>query len=142
MSEVMIYESYSQEQTEKIGYDMGAKAAAGSFYALIGDLGAGKTAFARGFARALGVDAVSSPTFAIVNEYCGHMPLYHFDVYRLGSVDELEDTGYEEFFYGKGVTLVEWADLVRDAFPPNAIVISFERDPSQGENFRRIEVTK
>ena len=137
----MTYESYSQKQTEEIGFNMAQDARAGSFYALIGDLGAGKTAFVRGFARGLGVDEVSSPTFAIVNEYEGSLPMYHFDVFRIGSADELIDTGYEEYFYGNGVSLVEWADMVLDALPQNAIILKFERDANLGDNFRRIEVT-
>ena len=121
---------------------MGKVAQAGSFYALIGELGAGKTAFARGFAKGLGVDEVSSPTFAIVNEYAGRLPLYHFDVYRINSMEELEDAGFEEYFYADGIVLVEWADMILDAFPPNAVTISFERDLTKSENYRKIVVTK
>ncbi|MDR2166574.1 MAG: tRNA (adenosine(37)-N6)-threonylcarbamoyltransferase complex ATPase subunit type 1 TsaE [Clostridiales bacterium] len=139
----MIFMSYSQRETEEFGATLAAQAVGGSFYALIGDLGAGKTAFARGFARGLGVACdISSPTFAIINEYSGRLPLYHFDVYRIGHLEEMGDTGYEEYFYGGGVVLVEWADLIRDFFPPNAVIIEFERIAEFGDDFRRIVVKK
>lgn len=120
---------------------MAKEARKGSIYALVGEIGAGKTAFVRGFAKGFGVDTVSSPTFTIVNEYAGSLPLYHFDVYRINSIRELENTGFEEYFYGDGVTLVEWADMIFEALPANAVLISFERDASLGEDFRRIVVT-
>ena len=137
----MIFKSLSKEDTESIGMEFGKKATAGSFYGLVGDLAAGKTAFVRGFARGLGVvDEVSSPTFSIVNEYRGGLPLYHFDVYRLGGSEGMADTGYEEYFYGSGVVLVEWADLIEDLMPENAVIINFEKDMARGENFRWIMV--
>jgi tRNA threonylcarbamoyladenosine biosynthesis protein TsaE len=137
----MTFESFSQKHTEDFGATLAAKAVSGSFYALIGDLGAGKTAFARGFARGLNVsEDISSPTFAIINEYSGRLPLYHFDVYRIGNPEQLQDTGYEEYFYGDGVVLVEWADLIEGFFPPNAITITFERDAFRGDDYRRITV--
>ncbi|MCL2170356.1 MAG: tRNA (adenosine(37)-N6)-threonylcarbamoyltransferase complex ATPase subunit type 1 TsaE [Defluviitaleaceae bacterium] len=138
----MVYESFSQIDTEEIGFRLAGDAEPGSFYALIGGLGAGKTAFVRGFARRLGVGAhVSSPTFAIVNEYLGgDIPLYHFDVYRIGSLEEFESTGYEDYFYGKGIVLVEWADLVEEAYPEGAVVVKFEHDPARGDDYRKITV--
>jgi tRNA threonylcarbamoyladenosine biosynthesis protein TsaE len=141
----MIFESFSQIDTENFATELAKKAIPGDFYALIGDLGAGKTAFAKGFARGLGITAhISSPTFSLINEYNTQgqkMPLYHFDVYRIQDPQEMEETGYEEYFYGGvGVTLVEWADLIKDIFPPNATTITFEHDPSKGENYRRISV--
>jgi tRNA threonylcarbamoyladenosine biosynthesis protein TsaE len=138
----MIFESHSQQETEGFAEKLAARAGGGSFYALIGDLGAGKTAFARGFARGLGIACdISSPTFAIINEYQGRLPLFHVDVYRIGHLAEMGDTGYEEYFYGGfGVVLVEWADLIRPLFPPDAIIINFERDPARGVDYRKITV--
>jgi len=141
----MIFESFSQDNTEEFGCKMGLAAAAGEVYCLIGDLGAGKTAFARGFARGLGVeDDITSPTFAIVNEYrqSGRLALFHFDVYRINDVAEMEDTGYEDYFYGNGVTLVEWADMVEELWPPGAVVVRIERDDIGGDDFRRIVVER
>jgi len=136
-----IYNSFSQENTESLGDKMAQRAAVGAVYALIGDLAAGKTAFARGFARGLGVDAeITSPTFGILNEYRGRLPLYHFDVYRICHAQEMEDTGYEEYFYGDGVCLVEWADLIEELLPRGVIYVHFEKDDGQSENFRRITV--
>ncbi|MCL2397661.1 MAG: tRNA (adenosine(37)-N6)-threonylcarbamoyltransferase complex ATPase subunit type 1 TsaE [Defluviitaleaceae bacterium] len=135
----MIFESFSQADTEAFGRQIGLKATAGRVYCLIGQLGAGKTAFARGFARGLGITAdITSPTFSIINEYTGQLPLYHFDVYRIKHVSEMEDTGYEEYFYGNGVTLVEWADMVEELWPPDAVIVRIERDSTNGEGFRRI----
>jgi len=139
----MIFESFSQDNTEEFGRKMGQAATAGEVYCLIGDLGAGKTAFARGFARGLGVlDDITSPTFAIVNEYSGRLALSHFDVYRINDVTEMEDTGYEDYFYGDGVTLVEWADMVEELWPPGAVVVRIERDAAGDDDFRRIVVER
>ena len=142
---MMIFESFSQENTEDFGRKMGLAATAGEVYALIGDLAAGKTAFARGFARGLGIeDDITSPTFGIVNEYAdfGRLPLYHFDVYRIKQVQEMEDTGYEEYFWGDGVSLVEWADIIEELLPRDAIFVYFERNAAHGENFRKIMVRR
>ncbi|MCL2350461.1 MAG: tRNA (adenosine(37)-N6)-threonylcarbamoyltransferase complex ATPase subunit type 1 TsaE [Defluviitaleaceae bacterium] len=138
----MIFESYSQKDTEDFAAKLARDAKPGSVYALMGDLGAGKTAFGRGFARGLGVTArVSSPTFAIVNEYDGSfLPFYHFDVYRIERPEDMEDTGYEEYFYGCGVVLVEWADLIEELLPAGAVRISLERDDAHGEDYRRIRL--
>jgi len=138
---MIIYESFSQKSTEEYGREMARAAMAGQIYALIGDLAAGKTAFARGFARGLGIEAdITSPTFGIVNEYRGRLPLYHFDVYSIKHIQEMEDTGYEEYFWGDGVSLVEWADIIEQILPTDVIYVNFERDTSLGENYRRIKV--
>ena len=108
-------ETNNPEATEALGEKLGREARAGQIYCLSGDLGVGKTVFTKGFAKGLGItEHVTSPTFAIVNEYEGRLPLYHFDVYRISCEEEMEDTGYEEYFYGEGVCLVEWAELVKE----------------------------
>jgi len=137
----MTHTTHSPSETQSLAATLAANAAPGAIFCLSGDLGAGKTAFAQGFARGLGVTAdVSSPTFAIINEYnCGRLPLYHFDVYRIKSILEMEDTGYEEYFYGAGVCLIEWAELVEPLIPPNAIWVLISKCQS-GENVRIITI--
>ena len=140
---MIIFESFSQSDTEIFGRKTGQAAARGEVYALIGDLAAGKTAFARGFARGLGVDAsvdITSPTFGIVNEYVGRLPMYHFDVYRIKHIQEMEDTGYEDYFWGNGVCLVEWADIIEELLPDDAIFVLFERCAKCGDSYRKIAV--
>ena len=140
-----LFESYSQKSTEELGRMMGLTALPGDVFALIGDLAAGKTAFARGFARGLGVDDdidIVSPTFGIVNEYNqGRLPLYHFDVYRIQHIQEMEDTGYQEYFFGQGVTLIEWADMIEEILPKGTVYVNIARSRVHGEEYRRIEVT-
>jgi len=138
----MVFDSFSQKDTEDFAAELAKKADKGDFFALIGGLGAGKTAFTRGFARGMGIDAhITSPTFAIINEYKDtRLPLYHFDVYRIASIDEMYDTGYEDYFYADGVCLVEWADMIEDLLPPNAVIVRFEHDIGRGENFRRLSI--
>ena len=137
-----VFITKSEEETFALGYGMGQKAVKGQVFALEGDLGAGKTVFAKGFAKGLGIDEpVTSPTFTIFNIYeSGRLPLYHFDVYRLEGPDELEETGYEEFFYGSGVTLVEWAGIVRDIMPPDTVRITIKREYIDGSSVRKITV--
>ncbi|KAI4453502.1 peptidyl-prolyl cis-trans isomerase-related [Holotrichia oblita] len=139
----MIYKSLNAAQTEGIGRDIAAEAKKGDIYCLSGDLGAGKTVFAKGFAKGLGiVEAVTSPTFTLVNVYeSGHLPLYHFDVYRLSGENQMYDTGYEEFFYGGGVCLVEWAENVIEVIPPDAVWITIEKEFKYGEDYRKITIT-
>lgn len=132
-------ETYDPKETEALGEKLGQAAKAGQIFCLSGDLGAGKTVFTKGFARGLGItESVTSPTFAIVNEYEGRLPLYHFDVYRISCAEEMEDTGYEEYFYGKGVCLVEWAELVKELIPVDAVWITIERDYTKADEYRRI----
>lgn len=135
--------SHGVKDTFELGFRLGSLAAAGEVYALYGDLGAGKTAFAQGFAKGLGVeDAVTSPTFVICCAYSGgRLPFYHFDAYRIGDVSEMEEIGYEEYFWGKGVSLVEWADLVEELLPRDCVRVRIEKDMDKGFDFRRIFIS-
>ena len=136
----MIKESFSPEQTESIGFEFGKNAKAGDVYCLSGDLGVGKTVFTRGFAKGLGVDEeyITSPTFTIINEYTGRLNLYHSDVYRIGSIEEMDDTGYEDYFFSDGVCLIEWAEMIEEIIPPQAVWIKIEKDLDKGFDYRRI----
>ncbi len=138
----MIIETSSEKETFDIGERLGKKALPGSIYCLDGDLGAGKTVFAKGFARGLGIDEpVTSPTFTIVQEYSGgRLKLYHFDVYRIADPDEMEMIGYEEYFYGDGVCLVEWSELIDELIPDEAVRINISREPLKGDDFRLLEI--
>lgn len=138
----MIIETFSAEETEKIGKEIGEKAQKGQIYTLNGDLGAGKTAFAKGFAKGLGIkEHITSPTFTIINEYSGgRLPFYHFDIYRISDADEFYETGYEEYFYGEGVCLVEWAEILSEIMPKEIINIKITKNLEKGENYRIIEV--
>ncbi|MCL2415677.1 MAG: tRNA (adenosine(37)-N6)-threonylcarbamoyltransferase complex ATPase subunit type 1 TsaE [Defluviitaleaceae bacterium] len=140
----MTFETFSQSQTENLACDLAKTAKHGDIFCLIGNLGAGKTAFARGFARGLGIaDDITSPTFSIINEYqSGFMPLYHFDVYRIKSISEMEDTGYEEYFYGNGVCLIEWADLIEEIIPSQAVFVNICANIQKGADYREIQVEK
>ncbi|MCT4542518.1 MAG: tRNA (adenosine(37)-N6)-threonylcarbamoyltransferase complex ATPase subunit type 1 TsaE [Vallitalea sp.] len=138
----MIYESYSSEDTRKIGNMIGEKAKKGQIYCLIGDLGVGKTVFTKGFAQGLGIsEHITSPTFMIVNEYhSGRLVFNHFDVYRIEDSDEMYEIGYEEYFYDEGVCLVEWANLIDELIPDGAIWIKIEKDLEKGLDYRKISV--
>ncbi|MFZ5633817.1 MAG: tRNA (adenosine(37)-N6)-threonylcarbamoyltransferase complex ATPase subunit type 1 TsaE [Bacillota bacterium] len=129
-------ESNSPEDTRRYGEILGKMAEPGDVYCLSGELGSGKTVFARGVAAGLGVKGrVASPTFTLINEHQGRIPFYHMDVYRLGGPEEMYDLGYEEYFYGPGVTLVEWAELVAGVLPGERLDIDIL---GAGENHRRI----
>lgn len=135
----MRYSSDSENDTVRIGKALGRGLRRGAVVAFYGDLGAGKTAFIRGVAQGLGIDArVTSPTFTIVNEYPGRVPLFHFDMYRLGSADELFEIGWEDYLHRGGVCCVEWTENVEDAIPPEAIRVEIEKT---GDNSRTITVT-
>ena len=138
----MRYESFSADETEKIGVLIGGLSKAGNIYTLDGDLGAGKTVLAKGFAQGLGIrEMISSPTFTIVNEYqSGVMPFYHFDVYRISDPEEMYEIGFEEYLYGDGICLIEWGELIRDLLPENTISIRIEKDLSKGEDYRLIHI--
>ncbi|MCR5107508.1 MAG: tRNA (adenosine(37)-N6)-threonylcarbamoyltransferase complex ATPase subunit type 1 TsaE [Lachnospiraceae bacterium] len=140
----MVKESYSEEETFSFAMDMGKKAHPGQVYTLTGDLGTGKTVFAQGFSKGLGVtEYVNSPTFTIIQEYdTGVFPVYHFDVYRIGDISEMEETGYEDYFYGDGVCLIEWAKLIEDIIPKDAVSITIDKDLTKGENYRCIKVKR
>ena len=134
----MIYTTHSEKETEDLGAKFAEKLPAGAVIALYGDLGCGKTAFVRGMARGMGLDAVvSSPTFTIVNEYDGARPLFHFDMYRLGSADELFDIGWEDYLGRGGVCAVEWSENVPGAFEGDEIDVRFEKT---GDNDRKITI--
>ena len=138
----MIIETNSAEETYQLGKQMGERAGAGEIYCLDGDLGTGKTVFTQGFAAGLGVEGpVNSPPFTILQQYdSGRLPLYHFDVYRIGDVEEMDEIGYEECFYGEGVTLIEWSSLIREILPDQVIRITIEKDLEKGFDYRRITV--
>ncbi len=138
----MIIESFSTEDTFAIGYNLGSKATKGQIYCINGDLGVGKTVFTQGFAKGIGIDEpVNSPTFTIVQEYEGkYLPLYHFDVYRIGDVCEMDETGYEDYFYGEGVCLIEWAELISEILPENRINIQIKKNLDKGFDYREIEI--
>ena len=131
----MVKESYSPEETFAIGKEIGEQLKPGDVYCLIGDLGVGKTVFTQGLAKGLGIEEpINSPTFTIIQEYHeGRIPLYHFDVYRIGDVSEMDELGYEEYFYGEGVCVVEWADLIEDLLPPETKLIRIEHGTNPEE---------
>lgn len=138
----MIRETFSAEETREFAKELGENAKKGSVYCLSGDLGAGKTAFAQGFARGLGINNdVTSPTFTIMCVYeDGRLPFYHFDAYRLSDGSELEAIGADEYFYGDGVCLIEWPEMIEGYIPESAIPVKLEKDFNKGENYRRITV--
>ena len=134
-----VYESYSYEDTHKIASEIANTLNGGEFIAMYGDLGAGKTAFVQGLAKALGINNhITSPTFTIVNEYEGRLPLYHFDVYRISDPDEMYEIGYDEYVYGDGVCVVEWAELIEDLFPEKYYKITILKDEEKGFDYRKI----
>lgn len=138
----MVLESKSPEDTFQIGMRLGKLAEAGDVYTLTGDLGVGKTVFTKGFAKGLGIEeSVNSPTFTILQIYeDGRLPLYHFDVYRIGSVEEMEETGFEEYIMEDGVSLIEWADLIEEILPRKRTRVLIEKDLEKGFDYRRITV--
>ena len=137
-----IIETYSAEETFKVGFEIGEKATPGSVYTLIGDLGVGKTVFTQGVAKGLGItEPISSPTFTIVQIYDeGRMPFYHFDVYRIGDVEEMEEIGYEDCFYGEGLCFIEWANLIEEILPDSYIQVTIEKDLEKGFDYRKITI--
>ena len=142
MKEVRVIETHSPEETFAVGKSLGERAVPGQVICLDGDLGVGKTVFTQGFAEGLGIDGlVNSPTFTIVQVYEeGRLPLYHFDVYRIGDVEEMDEIGYEDYFYGEGVALIEWSTLIEEIIPETAIHVTIEKDVEQGFDYRRITV--
>lgn len=138
----MIYESLSEKDTFDLGKKLGENAKPGQIVCIDGDLGVGKTVFTKGFAEGLGVkDDVVSPTFTIIQEYTdGRLPMYHFDVYRIGHPDEMYDIGYEEYFYGDGVCLIEWSNRIEELLPEESIHINIEKDLEKSFDYRKITV--
>jgi len=137
-----ILDSFSEKETFCIAKELAEQATRGEVYCLSGDLGVGKTVFTKGFAAGLGIaEPVSSPTFTIVQIYEeGRLPLYHFDVYRIEDIEEMEEIGYEDCFYGEGVCLVEWAELIKEILPEHCKKILIEKDLNKGFDYRRITI--
>lgn len=139
---IQVIETESPEETYALGEQMGKEARASQVYCLNGDLGTGKTVFTQGFAAGLGIEGpVNSPTFTILQQYDeGRIPLYHFDVYRIGDISEMDEIGYEDCFYGDGVSLVEWSELIAELLPDHVIKVTIEKDLEKGFDYRRITV--
>ena len=140
----MICESFCEKDTFRIGYNLAREAKSGEIFLLEGDLGVGKTVFAKGFARGLGVtEPITSPTFTIVQEYeGGRLPLYHFDAYRIEDAEEMYEIGCEGYFFGDGVCLIEWASRIMDVLPKNCCTIRIEKEMEKGFDYRRITIEK
>ena len=140
----MVFESTSSQMTFEFAKKIGENLKRGDVLCLDGDLGVGKTVFTKGVAAGLGIkDDVSSPTFPLVQEYYGgRLPLYHFDVYRIDGPWDMDDLGYDEYFYGEGVCLVEWGSMIKELFPENTIYVRIEKDLEKGFDYRKITVSK
>ena len=138
----MVVETYSPKETFELGEKIGKEAKAGTVYTLNGDLGVGKTVFTQGVAKGLGItEPVNSPTFTIVQIYDeGRIPFYHFDVYRIGDVEEMEEIGYQEYFYGDGLCIIEWASLIEEILPKDCKSITIEKDLEKGFDYRKITI--
>ena len=138
----MIFESFCEADTFELGVKIGKEAKPGDVYTLIGDLGVGKTALTKGVAQGLGIrEPISSPTFTIVQVYDeGRIPFYHFDVYRIGDVEEMDEIGYEDYVDGEGVSLIEWANLIEEILPDHFTEIKIEKELEKGFDYRRISV--
>ena len=140
----MTFESNSDTDTRQFAKDLGEKAKAGQVYALIGDLGVGETVFTQGFAEGLEISEwINSPTFTIVQEYVdGRLPFYHFDVYRIGDPEEMYEVGFDDYVYGEGVSLIEWANRIEEILPEDVITVRIDKDLDKGFDYRRIEIDK
>lgn len=141
-SNITILETNTPEETFDLGVRIGKESRPGQVYTLIGDLGVGKTVFTQGVAKGLGItEPVNSPTFTIVQVYEeGRMPFYHFDVYRIGDVEEMDEIGYEDYFYGEGLCLIEWANLIQEILPEHYTEITIEKDLEKGFDYRKIVI--
>ena len=135
-----IFETYSEKETFALGEQLGESATPGQVFTLIGDLGVGKTVFTQGVAKGLKIDeAISSPTFTIVQVYeDGRIPFYHFDVYRIGDVEEMDEIGYEDYFYGDGICFIEWSNLIEEILPDKYVQITIEKDLKKGFEYRKV----
>ncbi|MCR4782816.1 MAG: tRNA (adenosine(37)-N6)-threonylcarbamoyltransferase complex ATPase subunit type 1 TsaE [Lachnospiraceae bacterium] len=144
MGKKEIVETFSQEETRDFAKSLGEKASPGDVFALSGDLGVGKTVFAKGMAEGLGItEPVSSPTFTILQEYTsGRIPFYHFDVYRVEEPEEMEETGFDDAIFGSGVSLVEWAEMIEEIMPDHYTKILIEKEPEKGFDYRKITLEK
>ena len=139
---VMEFETFSPEETLELGRKFGREAQPGEVYTLVGDLGVGKTVFTQGIADGLGItEPVSSPTFTIVQVYEeGRMPFYHFDVYRIGDIEEMDEIGYEDYFYGEGLCMIEWANLIEEILPDKRYDVTIKKDLEKGFDYRKITI--
>lgn len=137
-----IIETISSDETFEAGRQLGLLAKPGDIYTLSGDLGVGKTVFTQGVAKGLNIkEHVNSPTFTIVQVYdSGSLPFYHFDVYRIGDIEEMDEIGYEDYFFGDGVCMIEWAELISELIPQNAKNITIEKDLQKGFDYRKITI--
>lgn len=137
-----IKESFKPEDTFEIGKNLAMHSDAGKVVVLNGDLGVGKTVFTKGFGKGLGIEEpISSPTFTIMQIYeSGRMPLYHFDVYRIADLEEMDEIGYEDYFYGNGVCLVEWADMIKELLPEKVTEVLIQKDLEKGFDYRKITI--
>lgn len=140
----MILETRSPEETFRVGKELGKSAQAGQVFTLTGELGVGKTVFTQGLAKGLGIEEpVNSPTFTIVQVYDeGRLPFYHFDVYRIGDVEEMDEVGFEDYVMGDGVSLIEWANLIEEILPEKRTEILIEKDLEQGFDYRKLTITQ
>ncbi|HJD29968.1 MAG TPA: tRNA (adenosine(37)-N6)-threonylcarbamoyltransferase complex ATPase subunit type 1 TsaE [Candidatus Blautia avicola] len=138
----MIIETKNAKETFQLGKKIGEKALPGQIYTLNGDLGVGKTVFTQGVASGLGIrEPVNSPTFTILQEYDeGRLPFYHFDVYRIGDIEEMEEIGYDDYFFGEGICLIEWARLIEEILPENVISVTIEKDLDKDFDYRKITI--
>ncbi len=141
---MQIVETFSPDETFELGRKLGEQAQPGQVYTLVGELGVGKTVFTQGMAKGLLIEEpVNSPTFTIVQVYEeGRMPFYHFDVYRIGDIEEMEEIGYEDYFYGQGLTMIEWANLIQEILPENYQEIKIEKDLEKGFDYRKITISE
>ena len=139
----MVKETFSDKETFEFGLELGIKANPGDIFCLDGDLGTGKTVIAKGIAVGLGIkEPVSSPTFTVVKEYRdGKLPFFHFDVYRIEEPAEMEEIGYEDYFFGNGVTVIEWSDMIKELIPDKAVRIRLKKDAGKGFDYRMIEIS-
>lgn len=137
-------ETFSEEETFALGEKIGREALPGQVYTLLGDLGVGKTVFTQGVAKGLEIEeAICSPTFTIVQVYEeGRLPFYHFDVYRIGDVEEMDEIGYEDYFYGDGICFIEWANLIEEIIPDNRIQITIKKNLDKGFSYREITIDR
>ena len=140
----MIIETRSANETYQLGVEIGEKASKGQVYTMVGDLGVGKTVFTQGMAEGLGIsEPINSPTFTIVQVYDeGRLPFYHFDVYRIGDISEMEEIGFDDYVYGEGVSLIEWANLIEEILPEKRTQITIEKDLEQGFDYRKITIVE
>ncbi len=138
----MVIETHDPGETFEVGRTIGMNAKPGQIYTLTGDLGVGKTVFTQGVAAGLGItEPVNSPTFTIIQEYeDGRLPFYHFDVYRIGDLEEMEEIGYDDYFFGQGICLIEWAELIEEILPEKRIEVTIEKDLEKGFEYRKITI--